>query len=163
MHSSRQYRHKEAVRTIRCVLLYEHGDICGAVDIAFTSCRWAWESIPVLQLPPIQTGVVNPPLGESIEGRSRPPPRGAVARIESRVLQVKEDNGVENILRMAEDALRLRHRCATCWTYRQCTAVSLLLEAVSVHFKPHKSAHVKAEFISLPMVCVGLCTIFQII
>lgn len=76
--------------------------------------RWAWQSIPVLQLPPVQTGVVVSPPSKSVEGSSQPQPRGLVARVENRVLQVKEDNGVENALRTAEEILRLRRRWAVC-------------------------------------------------
>lgn len=86
-----------------------------SIFVVCCSCRgrtrWAWQSIPVLQLPPVQTSVDDSPLlGKSIDGASQPPPRGAVARVESRVMQVKEDNGVENALRTAEEILRLRHR-----------------------------------------------------
>lgn len=85
--------------------------------------RWAWQNIPVLQLPPVQTSTDDSPPGKSIDGTSQPPPRGAVARVESRVLQVKEDNGVENALRTAEEILRLRHRWTVCWTCRIHTTV----------------------------------------
>lgn len=82
--------------------------------------RWAWQSIPILQLPPVKAGVVEPPLGKRIEGPSQPPPRGALARrMENRVLQVKQDNGVENALRKAEEILGLRHRWGVRWTYRR--------------------------------------------
>lgn len=80
----------------------------GHVDFKIITARWAWQSTPVLQLPPVQIGGVVSLVGSPNEESSKP--RSLVSRVESRVVQVKEDNGVENALRAAEEILRQRRR-----------------------------------------------------
>lgn len=79
-------------------------------DVTLSPGRWAWQSIPVLQLPPVQPSGVVGSVGSTNEESSRLRPRSLVAKVESRVLQVKEDNGVESALRAAEEILRQRRR-----------------------------------------------------
>lgn len=66
--------------------------------------------MPVLQLPPVHTCSVPGLVGSTNDESLKLRPRSLVARVERRVFRVKEDNGVENALRAAEEILRQRHR-----------------------------------------------------
>lgn len=81
-----------------------------SLAFTFTPFRWAWQSIPVLQLPPVQTIGAVGSVGSTNEGSSKSRPRSLMAKVESRVFQLKEDNGVESALRAAEEILRQRRR-----------------------------------------------------
>lgn len=96
----------------------------------YKTVRWAWQSIPVLQLPPVQAGGVGGSVESTNEEASRPRPRSLAARVESRVIQVKEDNGVESTLRAAEKILRQRRRC-----------VDLAIGSVLAFFRVHHELH----------------------
>lgn len=85
-------------------------DFTSKLAFTFTPFRWAWQSIPVLQLPPVQTIGAVGSVGSTNEGSSKSRPRSLMAKVESRVFQLKEDNGVESALRAAEEILRQRRR-----------------------------------------------------
>lgn len=72
--------------------------------------RWAWQSFPILQLPPVEPSNVEKAVSKSSEDTSKQPPRSLVARVDLRVQQVKENNEVEKVLTTAEEILYLRRR-----------------------------------------------------
>ncbi|CAN0395866.1 unnamed protein product [Ectocarpus sp. 12 AP-2014] len=72
--------------------------------------RWAWQSLPVLQLPPVEVGAIDSSSNNSNGKLLRSRPRSLLARVENRILQVKEHNQVESVLKTAEQALHLRRK-----------------------------------------------------
>lgn len=98
---------------VSCLQLQQQGGASGnsveylqpVVIFKHIHIRWAWQSLPVLQLPPVDSSSNNSN-GELL----RPRPRSLLARVENRILQVKEGNQVESVLKTAEQVLHLRRK-----------------------------------------------------
>ncbi|CAN0280102.1 unnamed protein product, partial [Ectocarpus sp. 12 AP-2014] len=61
-------------------------------------------------LPPVEVGAIDSSSNNSNGKLVRSRPRSLLARVENRILQVKEHNQVESVLKTAEQALHLRRK-----------------------------------------------------